>query len=410
MTKANHLHALVNQTADIDSESDDSDTDNELMLFAMMAKTSHTMEADNGGDIVVRAHLEYDEVYKRDNKVYAISDGGADSVVLGKHAHVINQTGCFATLVGYDPKTTRSNRIPIVSAYLKVKAHNDIPVFLKVNEAVYHQDNPITLLSEYQIREYGYVIDSVATKHKRSSTEAGTQRLALSEYVHIPFEDRGGIMGFEILPITDDDFKDDEPLYDVFEVTGAKAWKPARFRQDPEISVDEQQALVQEATQAPTQEDCDGIKEAKVDDSNELVDHSENLYYFDPTDELLTPDFEPAFLEFNANHILSTEVPNETIPWDQETGAINAFLSNLSYSEITGSEKTVPEYYGYPPLPEEGEQHDTFDSYAHAVASWHRILHDQLDPEKVTLYLAYQPLEVVRNTLKYTTQLAKMII
>ena len=121
--------------------------------------------------------------------------------MLGANAEVVAHTGRYATLVGYDPKHTRSNRIPIVTAYVKVKAHNGIPVLLKINEAVYNEGSPVTLLSEYQIRDHGYVVDSVAAKHRSSQTTFGTQRLVLNNLIHIPFEDRGGIMGFEILPI-----------------------------------------------------------------------------------------------------------------------------------------------------------------------------------------------------------------
>jgi hypothetical protein len=60
-------------------------------------------------------------------------------------------------LVGYDPKHTRSKRIPIVTAYLKVKAHNSIPVLLKINEAVYNEGSPVMLLSKYQICDHGYL-------------------------------------------------------------------------------------------------------------------------------------------------------------------------------------------------------------------------------------------------------------
>ena len=100
---------------------------------------------------------------------------------------MIAHTGRFATLVGYDPKTTKSKRIPIVTAFLKVKAHNGIPVLLKINEAVYNEGCSVTLLSEYQIREHGYVIDSVASKHLKAPGLYGQQRLVLNEDVHIPF-------------------------------------------------------------------------------------------------------------------------------------------------------------------------------------------------------------------------------
>jgi hypothetical protein len=114
-----------------------------------------------------------------------------DSCVLGVNAKVVSHIGRYATHVGYDPKHTRSKRIPIVTAYLKVMAHNVIPVLLKINEAVYNEGSPVTLLSEYQIRDHGYVVDSVATKHKSSLNTYGTQRMVLNDVVHAPFEDRG---------------------------------------------------------------------------------------------------------------------------------------------------------------------------------------------------------------------------
>jgi hypothetical protein len=135
--------------------------------------------------------------------------------VLGANAEVVSHTGRYATLVGYDPKHTRSKRIPIVTAYLKIKAHNGIPVLLKINEAVYNEGSPVTLLSEYQIRNYGYVVDSVATKHKSSLRTYGTQRMVLNEVVHLPFEDRGGIMGFEILPIEPGEIDEIDPKLDI---------------------------------------------------------------------------------------------------------------------------------------------------------------------------------------------------
>ena len=106
---------------------------------------------ENTTDLEVRANLEHIANYSGSVEAYAIADSGADSCVVGANAEVISYTGRYATLVGYDPKSTRSKRIPIVTAYLKIMAHNGIPVLLKVNEAVYIEGSPVTLLSEYQI-------------------------------------------------------------------------------------------------------------------------------------------------------------------------------------------------------------------------------------------------------------------
>ena len=54
------------------------------------------------------------------------------------------------------------------------------PVLLKIHETPYNKNCPITLLSEYQIREYGLIIDSVARKHKTSYGQYGTQRFEVN--------------------------------------------------------------------------------------------------------------------------------------------------------------------------------------------------------------------------------------
>ena len=121
----------------------------------------------------VRAHIEYIDKLKHLQKVYAISDGGADSCVTGQNARVVHYTGRYAHLVGYDPDNTKSPKIPIVTADIKVMAHNDIPIILRIHETPYNEQCPITLLSEYQVREYGLVIDSVATKLKATPKPYG---------------------------------------------------------------------------------------------------------------------------------------------------------------------------------------------------------------------------------------------
>ena len=170
---------LVSSLADVDFDSDnEGDTDDDMItMSAFMARTFASDPNDDENspdstepDIVVKAHLEYSLAPELQNKNYAISDSGADSCILGKLAKVISYTGRHASLVGYDPSITKKEKVPIVSAYIKVRSSSsgNHPVLLKVNEAPYIPKSPITLLSEYQIREYGLVIDSVAKKHKSS--------------------------------------------------------------------------------------------------------------------------------------------------------------------------------------------------------------------------------------------------
>jgi hypothetical protein len=226
MTQQDKKVNLVTHMEDLTMDDKEEDTDDDmLMTYAMMTRVTactmdppgntdylvkekeNTHEVSKDNDLEVRAHFEYSKVPELEDKIYAISDGGADSCILGKFAKVISYTGRHANLVGYDPQTTRTEKVPIVSAYIKVlsSSYGNYPVLLKVHEAPYNPQSTITLLSEYQIREYGLVIDSVARKHKSAHGKQGTQCFQLSQHVYVNFEDRGGLMGFEILPYEDDD-------------------------------------------------------------------------------------------------------------------------------------------------------------------------------------------------------------
>jgi hypothetical protein len=105
----------------------------------------------------------------------------------------------FARLVGYDPDTTQSARVPIASGYIKTKIEGNF-ILLLINEAPYLAHSPTTLLSEYQIREYGKVIDSCVETHVVSLDPRlmGKQPLEINEEMHIPMEDRGAIMGIPL--------------------------------------------------------------------------------------------------------------------------------------------------------------------------------------------------------------------
>ena len=141
----------------------------------------------------------------------------------------------------------------------------NIPIVLIIHEAPYNPTSPITLISEYQARDYGTIIDSVSTRHKTIHGTYGTQRMVLSPYVYAPFVDRGGLMGLEILPwesghhgtygtqrmvLSPDVYapfvdrgglmgleilpweSGDEERYDVFTITSEQKWTPRRYIED----------------------------------------------------------------------------------------------------------------------------------------------------------------------------------
>ena len=354
-TKANKMtkeSAINNVLAMVESTIDSYDTDDDMEEDLI----AHAKTVIQEEDITVRAHLEYADQYS--DSIYAISDGGADSCVLGKNVLVTEYTDRYARLVGYDPENTKSARIPIVTGYIKVKAHNGIPVLLKINEAPYNAHSPITLLSEYQVREHKYIIDSVATKHK-TVNGFGTQRLQLSEVVHIPFLDRGGIMGFEMLPIEESDLDVIDPKYDVFELTSTNKWRPSKFKINTGITL-----------------------------------HTTNEW-----DTLMSQMEEPTTDE-KANSFL--------------TDSVDDFLNQLSVEELTGrgaNELCDTELQAQVLTTQlQFGESQTAKAFHSAVKPWHRVMYSDVDPYKLRPFLGFRPVEVVKKTLEHTTQLAKSSI
>ena len=50
------------------------------------------------------------------------------------------------------------------------------------------------------------------------------------------------------------------------------------------------------------------------------------------------------------------------------------------------------------------------ESHVLALATWHRAIYSQVDPELIRKFLAFRPKKVVIKTLEKTTQLAQMTI
>src|SRR6476620_7357207 len=94
---------------------------------------SHRIAIDAPSDAIdVRAHFEYGDNDCFKEGMYVISDRGTDSCILGKMAKVIDYTGKHANLIGYDPKTTKTMGVPIVSAIIKAKSNvpGQVPILL----------------------------------------------------------------------------------------------------------------------------------------------------------------------------------------------------------------------------------------------------------------------------------------
>jgi hypothetical protein len=96
----------------------------------------------------------------------SIIHGGADTCVLGKGWEILSiHSSSRANVVGFDHETAIKRNLPIVSAITVLDLPNGQSVLLLVHEGIYNGTSNHSLLSEFQLREFGIVIDSICHRH-----------------------------------------------------------------------------------------------------------------------------------------------------------------------------------------------------------------------------------------------------
>jgi hypothetical protein len=156
---------------------------------------------------------------------YTISDAGADATIVGDGWYIGEyMEHRKANIVGFDETIAQKNGLPIVTAYCVVVIPDGTRVLLRAYEAVYNKGSAVSLLSEYQSRHHGCVVDSVSKCHKLNESAFGTQSFQPTDNIVIPFDLRGCLMAFEHnLPTR----KDMESLIPI-DITSPEPWDPRK--------------------------------------------------------------------------------------------------------------------------------------------------------------------------------------
>jgi phosphoserine aminotransferase len=96
----------------------------------------------------------------------SILDGSADTCVLGQGWEVLSVYKTRgANVVGFDHEAAVKRNHPIVSAITAVELSDGTSMILIVHEAIYNDTANHSLLSEFQLRDFGVKIDSICHKH-----------------------------------------------------------------------------------------------------------------------------------------------------------------------------------------------------------------------------------------------------
>jgi hypothetical protein len=145
----------------------------------------------------------YEFTYIHEKYHISILDGGADTCVLGQGWEVLSfHNTRRANVVGFDHEAAVKRNLPIVSAITAVDLQDGISVILIVHEAIYNDKANHSLLSEFQLRDFGVIVGSIHHKHR------GTQKMVIQDIdssLVIPLELAGCMINFKHrLPSTEE--------------------------------------------------------------------------------------------------------------------------------------------------------------------------------------------------------------
>jgi len=227
----------ANLTQDAQDEDDDADENRTADVIAELQADIKTLltKAQDANILCVHANVQHYRILalaSSDNRWYIVAlDNGADTSVLGKgwwvQSYVMGPNGDkkYANLVGFDP-IVRKCRLPMVSA-LGLLEIGPYKFLLRVNQAVYNEEVDLTLLSEFQVKNNNWIVDTTA-KHHRSYNTCG-HGLQQMEYEDeeghstiIPFRLRNCLMTFTIREPTAQERESMTPI----DITSDSPWQP----------------------------------------------------------------------------------------------------------------------------------------------------------------------------------------
>jgi hypothetical protein len=125
----------------------------------------------------------------------SILNDSADNCVLGQGWEVLSVYNTKrANVVGFDHEAAVKRNLPIVSAITAVEIPDGISVLLIVHESIYNDTANHSILSEFHLRDFGVIFDSIRHKH------VGTQKSVIQDIgssLVIPLELAGCMIHFK---------------------------------------------------------------------------------------------------------------------------------------------------------------------------------------------------------------------
>ena len=154
----------------------------------------------------------------------SILDSGADTCVIGQGWEILSICNSrSANVVGFDHEAAVKRNLPIVSGITTVDLPDGSSILLVVHEGIYNETAKHSLLSEFQLREFGIVIDSTCHRH------GGAQQMVIQDdnnTVVVPLELAGCMIHFKHRLPTHEELAS---LKQYCLTQGDTPWKPSSF-------------------------------------------------------------------------------------------------------------------------------------------------------------------------------------
>lgn len=277
----------------------------------------------------------------------------------------------YANVVGFDNQSACKNGLPIIVAITKIIGKDGQPILACSYHWIYNISSTHTLLSTYELREAGIIIDDVSKCHLCSlNGERGTQTLYFKEDIEIALHSQCALMTcMATLPTMAEYTLALQGKIHLVDI-GIMNWNPKHYNDDllalpppillPVPSINMVNSGSGEHTiDGCTEPQTDVIDEKKDKPSDDEVFHDvqehqhcfsdTDLYYFDTEDANKSHNARQVHgLSFNYSVIRAFHltIHNRTIGQNEKglahhvlfttSGEINNFLTDIMYEELTG--------------------------------------------------------------------------
>ena len=105
----------------------------------------------------------------------------------------------FANVTGFDEEAAKKFGLPIVAAVLKTVNTEGKEIMMRAKHLIFNATSPHTLLSTYQMRELGIIVDDVSKLHLKDRDNNGTHTISFPIQGHsINLTTKGALSTFPV--------------------------------------------------------------------------------------------------------------------------------------------------------------------------------------------------------------------